>query len=187
MTRRRSSTARYARQQRRLRVFAKTAFIATVAGVLEGCSPEPRPPTAFSLGDPLDLGMFTLKARRMETVSSPPPVPLGSLRAQPGEKVIVVFVRWDGLAGLDALDRRVFIESFLEHRLAVVDEAGERTPAFHAMSSDLYHGMPGAFPEQEWVVVFHVWIDSREFTLLVEHPDPDPAGFELAAIPLARR
>lgn len=187
MTRRKSSTARCASRNLRLRGFAKTALIATVASVLEGCSPEPSPPTLFSLGDSLDLGMFTLKARRMETVSNPPPVPLGSLHAQPGEKVIVLFVRWDGLAGLEALDRRVFIESFLEHRLAIVDEAGERVSAFHAMSTDLYHGMPGAFPEQEWVVVFHVWIDSREFTLLVEHPDPGPADFKLAAIPLARR
>jgi hypothetical protein len=150
------------------------------------CRPEPKPPTRFSLGDPLELGMFTLKARRMETVASPPPVPLGSLSAQPGEKVIAVFVRWDGLDGLTPMDRRIFVESFLQHRLAVVDEADERTPAFHAMSAGLYHGMPGGLPEREWVVVFHVWVDSREFTLLVEHPDPDPTGFELAAIPLTR-
>ena len=185
MIKRRSSVGIFGSRPRRPSLTTAIA-VAAVSAASQACSPEPSPPTRFSTGDPLDLGMLTLKARRMETVSNPPPVPLGSLSAQPGEKAIAVFVRWDGLDGLEAFDRRVFVESFLEHRLAVVDEAGERTAAFNAMSADLYHGMPGAMPEQEWVVIFHVWIDSREFTLLVQHPDPGPSTFELAAVPLTR-
>lgn len=178
MTERRGSAGRS--RKRGPRVLTVVLAAATVGA----CEPESGQATLFALGQPLELGMFTIKARRMETVADPPPIPLGSLQAQPGEKVIAVFVHWAGLDGLEPMDRRVFIESFLEHRLTVVDEAGERAAAFHAMPADLYHGMPGQLSEQEWVVVFHVWVDSRDFTLLVVHPDPEPGGFEVAAIPL---
>jgi len=163
------------------------AWPAVAAIGLCACGGErPPEPTVFSLGSRIALPDFAIKVRRMETVARPPPNPLNSLRASPGEKVIAVFVHWEGLEDLEEWDAQTFIEAFIEGRFTVLDEAGERTPAFSAMPADLYHWMPTGFPQREWVAVFHVYEDSERFTLLVENPDPVPGGLAVAEIPLSR-
>jgi hypothetical protein len=45
-------------------------------------------------------------------------------------------------------------------------------------------GMIGGTVPHDWVVVFHVAEDAREFALLVENPEPDGGGPELARVDL---
>jgi hypothetical protein len=142
-------------------------------------------PTSFSLKEPIPLGTLVVSVSSAKVVTSPP-VPLSSLRAQPGEKVVAVFVTLEGLDAFEGLDRRSFAEKFLEGRSSLEDPAGRRTPAWHAMPKGLYHnfGDLGGTQSPDYVVVFHVPEESRDLTLLLENPEPGQGQPQLGAVEL---
>lgn len=146
-------------------------------------------PAAFPLGEPIPLGILELTVIRMEAVPSPPPVPLSILHAQPGDRVIVAYVEWDGLEGLAEQDRFYFVETFLEDRLTLVDAVGNEYRALSALTRPMYansdpRGMLGGTVPRDWVVVFHALEDERDFALLVEHPEPREGEPEVARVEL---
>lgn len=166
------------------RMACRFRLLAAMLVSLSACEAASQTPTPFDLRQPIPLGMLSIAVMRTETVPNPPFAPISSLMAQPGEKVVAVFVRWKGLEDLDQADQRVFIETFLEDRLSIVDEDGETYPAFSAMPLDIYQMSPGGYSPHDWVAVFHVWVDSQRYTVLVANPQPEAGGFTVAAIPL---
>ena len=79
----------------------------------------------------------------------------------------------------------MFLENFFTDRLAVVDSGGFEEPAFDAMPRPWYafHFSPGPLPH-DWAVIFHVWVDSGGYSLLIKHPSPEEGGFRVAAVTL---
>ncbi len=165
-----------------IRSFAASLCLAAVAG-LPACSTAERA-ASFRRGEEIPLGIFSLRVSDwVEAPSSR--VPLSSLRTPEGEKAIAVFVGWEGLDDLTDADRRHFVESFLEHSLELVDSEGFDADPVTAMPRDLYSA--SAFhleASPEWVVIFHVWVDSGGYSLRVRHPDPDKEKFDVAVVPL---
>jgi len=141
-------------------------------------------PTVFAPGQEIPLGELSLTVTGWEAVP-PGHAPISALRAAPGEKVIAVFVRWSGLPGRSDMERRVLLERFLERQARIVDDEGFQTTAFSAMARELYRlQAPVREAPSDWVVVFHVWIDSRNYKLLLAHPDPAQGGLRLAEVQL---
>lgn len=137
--------------------------------------------------DPISLGLLTVTVAGTEKVAPGLRAPVSSLAPQPGNQVIAVFVNWSGLGAFERRDRKQFVETFLEDRLALVDAAGARYKARHVMPRWLYYGhmASGSLPH-DWVVAFHVPEESHTFTLYVQNPDPQEGYPRLAAIGLDR-
>jgi hypothetical protein len=146
-------------------------------------------PAPFPRDEPIRLGPLELTVLELEPVPSPPPVPLSSLRAHPGARPLAVFVEWAGLDGMAESERSRFLESFLEEGVTLTDADGAEYRAMSALTRPMYsigdtRGMIGGTVPHDWVVVFHVAEDAREFALLVENPEPDGGGPELARVDL---
>jgi hypothetical protein len=179
VTRRLPSFSAVARSGRVVR-FVWLLAVAVACGGASG-------PTPFLLEETIPLGAFELEVVDFEPVPSTPPVPLNTLRAQPGDRVVVTFVEWDGLDGLAEPDRFRFVETFLEDRLTLVDGQGNEYRSLSAMTRPMYaggdtRGMLGGTVPKDWVAVFHVLEDATTFALLVEHPDPREGEPELARV-----
>lgn len=159
--------------------FASSLFLAIA---LAGCANERAVP--FAQGEEIPLRVLSLRVADWETV--PPSLPyLSPQRPPEGEKAIAVFVRWEGLEDYSPLDRRIFVESFLGHRLTLSDSDGYAYEAITAMPRDLYYGSSHDLDAPpDWVAIFHVWIDSGGYSLRVRHPDPGSEDFDVAVVEL---
>ena len=169
-----------------MRGFVSGALIG-IAVVTMGCGATDERVAEFQLSQQVPLGILNLAVTGWEEVRRPR-VPLGSLTAADGEKPIAVFVRWNGLDGYSEFDRRVFAERFLDGRLRLVDDEGYQYETRNAMPRALYLGrvdlMSNTHAPRDWVVVFHVWVDSHAYTLRVEHPSPGEDDFSVARVSL---
>jgi hypothetical protein len=109
-----------------------------------------------------------------------------------GEKGIVVYVSWSGLNAFDRTSRHNFIESFNEHRMSILDSAGNRYEPRGSYPVDFYEapqlntGLLGSGPLRDWVVTFTVPREAHSFTLLIENPDPREGQPHLASVALGR-
>lgn len=138
--------------------------------LLHACGGEPES-TPVPLGEPIAIGSDTLEIVGAETAPSPPP-PINIFRTRPHEKAFIVRAYWRGLRHLDLMERVIFAEEFLESRLMVEDQAGDRRAPVSAMQGSLVSMMDPGTDWQNWAVVFHVFEDARSPTLFVENPDP---------------
>lgn len=162
--------------------FLALTLVLTVAG----CAPGSPTVAPFSLREAIPLGILDLSVTRWDELQSTRS-PLGSLHPPEGEKPVVVFLRWDGLDEFAELDRRVFVEAFLEDRLTLVDSDGFEYETVNAMPEPLYRMSSAMNPmsaPRDWVAVFWAWVDSDGYSLRVEHPEPDPDGFDFAVVEL---
>lgn len=150
-----------------------------------GCGGGEPPPRAFARREPVPLGPLTVRVTGSEEVTGSPAVPLNTLYAEAGRKVVVVFVTWSGMEALAPPDRARFVESFLTGRSSVVDREGYEYRAIAAMPLPLYTGS-GTFGAlvQDWVLVFHPWVESRGMEVRFVRPDSGPGGFRVASVPL---
>ena len=168
----------------RMRRIALAAALLALGFTPIACNVASEPPTVFDPAQEIPLGELSLSVTGWETVPEKH-APISVLRAAPGEKVIAVFVRWSGLATSSDLDRRLFLERYFESHAKVVDDAGFVCRAFDSMPRELYRFQPfSRHAPPDWVIVFHVWIDSQNHTLLLEHPDPAASGVRRAAVQL---
>jgi hypothetical protein len=150
-----------------------------------GCVDAVERSASFSLREEISLGIITVEVRGWEEVPNLH-APINSLRAPAGEKAIAVFVRWSGLDDYAEQDRQAFARSFLSNRLRLRDSEGFEVEAIDAMAKGIYHflGPVGSAP-RDYVVIFHVWVDSEGLTLCLQHPDPQEEGFDVAIVTLA--
>lgn len=166
---------------------AKGRLTWLVAATAIACSGDAKITAPYVLGQEIDLGIITVSVTQWEDASGTSS-PLGSLHPPEGEKPVVVFVRWRGLSAYGELDRRIFVENFFADRLTLTDSDGFEYEALGAMPKNLYQlsvqpGLGTAAPP-DWVVVFWAWVDSRDYRLRIEHPDPAEDGFDVAVIDL---
>ena len=152
---------------------------------LVSCESRDVEPVSFVRSQDISFGILDLRVTGWEVVPASH-APIVSLSAPPGEKAIVVFIRWKGLDQYADFDRRTFVRSFLSHRTRIIDGDGFEYRAISAMPRELYHFTePASLAPREWAVVFHVWVDSAHYTVLLEHPEPANGGFRVAAIILS--
>lgn len=141
-------------------------------------------PRQASLGDEIAIGPYSLTVLRARHAPDPPP-PISTFRTERGKKGVVVFIRWGRLdSELDAMHRLAFIENVLERQLAVADADGRRSRVTGAMQDALMHMEDPGSDWRHWVTVFHVPIDSRHLTLLVDNPEPRGDQPRRIAVPL---
>ena len=153
-----------------------------LCGVL-GCALEERA-ASFKLREKIPFGVFEVSVEGWERVGEAH-APISSLRAPEGEKTIAVFVVWSGLESYEESDRRVFAEAFLHDRLNLVDADGLDYRSVSAMPREVYDFSNHAEPmPRDWVVVFHVGVESHAYTLRLRHPDPDNKDFDVALVQL---
>jgi len=71
-------------------------------------------------------------------------------------------------------------------RTTLSDAAGSLTKDGHAMPKGLYYGFGdmGGGQSSDFVIVFQVPKESRDFTLLAENPEPQEGQPQLAAVAL---
>lgn len=168
--------------------FVRTAGTSLLLAACLACGGAAKP-TPIPRDEPISLGILELTVSELEPVPIPPPVPLNTLRAQPGDRAIVVFVEWAGLDDLAEPDRFRFVETFLEDRLTLVDESGNEYRALSSLTRPMYasgdtRGMLGGTVPHDWVVVFHVAEAARNFALLVENPEPREGEPQVARVDL---
>lgn len=155
------------------------ALTATVIG----CQNPPPRSASFSVGEEIPLGLMRVTVDRIEQAARV--APLRSLDPPAGEKAVAVWVRWSGLGDFEEAARQTFAETVLRHRLQIVDSEGLEYPAINALEPELYHWSGRPVPAgRTRVVIFWVGVDSDEFTLRIEHPDPREEDFEVALVPL---
>ena len=165
-----------------MRSFAASLCLVAVAG-LPACATRDHS-ASFKLGEEIPLGILSLRVSDSEVVPSSR-APLQSLSALSGERAIAVFARWEGLVDFGELDKRQFVESFLEHRVTLVDSDRFSYDVIKAMPRDLYYGSAYAFEASpDWVVIFYVWVDSSGYSVRIRHPDPGNEGFNVAVVSL---
>jgi hypothetical protein len=168
-----------------MRISAEASLACLLLAALAlGCESGAERSATFAMKQEIPLGIIAVTIMDWEEVGQIHP-PLSSLDAPEGEKSVAVFVRWRGLDEYAEMDQRQFVESFLEHRLTLIDSEGYEAPGFHAMPKALYHSskMRG-FAPRDWAVIFHVWVDSQGYVLRVRHPDPGEEDFHVAVVPL---
>ncbi len=148
-----------------------------------GCQNPTSRSSSFALGEEIPLGLMQVTVNRIEQAARV--APLRSLDPPAGEKAIAVWVRWSGLQDFEETARQTFAETVLHHRLRIIDSAGLDYPAINALEPEFYHwtGRPGPAGRTR-IVIFWVGVDSEEFTLRIEHPDPGEGDFEVALVPL---
>lgn len=174
------------RPGRRMRAFARSAAVSLVI-LSAACQGAEERSASYRLRQEIPLGIISLWVDQWQEVHDTSS-PLGSLHPPEGEKVVVVFVRWDGLDDFaSAMDRRVFVESILTHRLTLVDSDGFAYDDPTAMTRNLYQMSASASPTgapADWAVVFWAWVDSEGYSLHVEHPNPEKGDFDVAIVEL---
>lgn len=175
------------RPSRRMRVSAERQLVWFIAVAVLACTGDEESSAPYPLGEEIDLGIISVSVTQWAEVRGTSS-PLGSLHPPEGEKPVVVFVRWRGLDQYTELDRRVFVDAFLSDRLVLVDSDGFQYKALGAMPKDLYQlsvqpGLATAAPP-DWVVVFWAWVDSEDYALHIEHPDPGEGEFDVAVVEL---
>jgi hypothetical protein len=148
-----------------------------------GCGSAPERSRAFVVGEEIPLGILSVTVDRIEQAARV--APLVALDPPAGEKAKAIWVRWSGLGDFEERARQTFAATVLRHRLRIVDSGGFDYPAITALEPELYHwsGRPGPAGRTR-VVIFWVPVDSEEYTLLIEHPDPGEDDFEVALVPL---
>lgn len=172
-----------------MRVFVKRGLTWLIAAVVLGCGGDgdTKSSTQFTLREEIPLGIINVSVTQWEEARETSS-PLSSLRPPEGEKPIAVFVRWRGLDEFREFDRRTFVEALLSDRLTLVDSDGFEHAALTAMPKDLYQftaqAGSGKTAPPDWVVVFWVWVDSRDYELHVEHPNPGEGDFDVAVVDL---
>ncbi len=149
-----------------------TSLAPIVVATLQACGGQPEA-TRASFGQPIAVGPYVLEVTGAEPGPEPPP-PVNVFRTREDEKNLVVYVYWRDLAGLEPAERRVFAQKFLESRLTVVDQRGDRRQPVTAEPKDLLMSMSVSDDWRNWAVVFHVFRDATSPTLVVENPDPQP-------------
>jgi hypothetical protein len=153
----------------RTRRLAAVLLVAGASLLAFACTKEP--PRQIAMGDEIAVGPYAFRVLRARNAPSPAP-PISTFRSQPGKKGVVVFVSWETLSDMDQMRRLVFVESFLENQLSIVDSEGKHTEAFGAMQERLMFMEDPGSNWRNWVVVFHVPDESRDLTLLVKNPEP---------------
>ncbi|MHC4108912.1 MAG: hypothetical protein ACYSTY_12590, partial [Planctomycetota bacterium] len=103
-----------------------------LAALALGCESGAERSATFAMKQEIPLGIIAVTIMDWEEVGQIR-ASLGSLDAPEGEKSVAVFVRWRGLDEYAEMDQRQFVESFLEHRLTLIDSEGYEAPGFHAM------------------------------------------------------
>jgi hypothetical protein len=167
------------------RTFAEAGSACLVlAAMALGCGSGAERSATFAIKQEIPLGIISVTVMGWEEVPQIHP-PFHSLDAPAGEKAIAVFARWRGLDEYAERDQGHFVESFLQHRLKIIDSEGYEASAINAMPRALYDSfeMRGLAP-RDWVVIYHVWVDSQGYTLQVRHPDPGEEDFHVAVVPL---
>jgi hypothetical protein len=170
-----------------MRVFVDRTLTWLIAVVVLGCGGDEESLAQYALREEIDLGIISVSVTQWEEVHGTSS-PLGSLHPPEGEKPVAVFVRWRGLKEYAEFDRRTFVEAFLNDRLTLVDSDGFEYAALTAMPKNLYQlsaqaGSGNAAPP-DWVIVFWSWVDSRDYKLQIEHPDPGEGDFDVAVVEL---
>lgn len=141
-------------------------------------------PREVALGDDIEVGPYAFRVLHARNAPDPPP-PLSTFRTRPGKKGIVVFVNWTRLGvDWDAQQRWLFVESFIESQLSVVDSEGRRTEVAGVLPERLFYMQEPGANWRDWVVVFYVPDESRDLTVLVENPEPREGQSRLTAVPL---
>ena len=167
------------------RTFAEAGSACLVlAAMALGCGSGAERSATFAIKQEIPLGIISVTVMGWEEVPQIHP-PFHSLDAPAGEKAIAVFARWRGLDEYAELDQRQFVESFLQHRLKLIDSEGYEASAISALPKALYDSfeMRDVAP-RDWVVIYHVWVDSQGYTVQVRHPDPGEEDFDVASVSL---
>ena len=167
------------------RAFAEVGFgCLLLAAMALGCGSGAERSATFTIKQEIPLGILSVTVMGWEEVPQIHP-PFHSLDAPSGEKAIAVFARWRGLDEYADLDQRQFVESFLQHRLKLIDSEGYEASAISALPKALYDSseMRGLAP-RDWVVIYHIWVDSQGYTVQVRHPDPGEEDFDVASVSL---
>ena len=171
---------------RPMRAFVERTLTWLIAAVVLGCGADEELLAPHALREEIDLGIISVSVTQWHEVRGTSS-PLGSLHPPEGEKPVAVFIRWRGLNEYTEFDRRTFVEAFLSDRLTLVDSDGFEYAAPTAMPKDLYQlsaqASLGPAPP-DWVVVFWAWVDSRDYKLHIEHPDPGEGDFDVAVVEL---
>lgn len=151
------------------------------------CGGDQGPLASYTLGEDIELGIITVAVTQWEEVHRTSS-PLAALRPPAGEKPVAVSVRWRGLAEYAEFDRRTFVEAFLSRRLTLVDSENFQYDALTAMPKDFYEftaqAGSGKTAPPDWVIVFWTWVDSQDYQLHIEHPDPGEGDFDVAVVEL---
>lgn len=170
-----------------MRAFAEKTLICLIAAVVLGCGGDDGTSAQYALRQEVPLGIISVSVTQWEEVSGAS-APLRSLRPPEGEKPVAVFVRWRGLDEYGEFDRRTLVEAILNNRLTLVDSDGFEYSPLTAMPKDIYQftaqAGSGKTAPPDWVVVFWAWVDSRDYELHIEHPDPGKGGFDVAVVEL---
>jgi hypothetical protein len=172
-----------------MRVFVERTLTWLIAAVVLGCGGDGDSESSeqFVLREEIPLGIISVSVTQWEEVRGSSS-PLQSLRPPEGEKPVAVFVRWRGLDEYGEFDRRSFVEAFLSHRLTLVDSDGFEYAAPTAMTRDIYQfsaqAGSGKTAPPDWAVVFWAWVDSRDYELHIEHPNPGEGDFDVAVVEL---
>lgn len=170
-----------------MRAFVERTLTWLIATVVLGCGGDKEPPAQYALGQEIPLGIISVSVTQWADARGTS-APLRSLRPPEGEKPIAVFVRWRGLDEYGEFDRRTFVEAFLSDRLTLVDSDGFEYAALTAMPKDIYQftaqAGSGKTAPPEWAVVFWAWVDSRDYELHIEHPNPEEGDFDVAVVEL---
>jgi hypothetical protein len=162
-----------------MRVFVERTLTWLIAAVVVGCggNGDSESSAQYALKEEIPLGIISVSVTRWEEVRGTSS-PLRSLRPPEGEKPVVVFVRWRGLDEYAEFDRRTFVEALLSHRLTLVDSDGLDIYQFSAQAGS------GKTAPPDWAVVFWAWVDSRDYELHIEHPNPGEGDFNVAVVEL---
>ncbi len=154
-----------------------------VVCVAFGCARQERT-ASFPLREKIPFGVLAVSVDGWEEVGDAH-APLSSLRTPEGEKAVAVFVGWSGLEPYAESDRQAFAEEFLRGHLKLVDSEGFDYRSVTAMPREQYYfsGHASSMP-RDWVVVFHVWVDSRGYTLRLSHPNVGKESFDVAVVSL---
>lgn len=170
-----------------MRAFVERTLTWLIATVVLGCGGDKEPPAQYALGQEIPLGIISVSVTQWADARGTS-APLRSLSPPEGEKPIAVFVRWRGLDEYGEFDRRTFVGAFLSDRLTLVDSDGFEYAALTAMPKDIYQftaqAGSGKTAPPDWVVVFWAWVDSRDYKLHIEHPDPGEGDFDVAVVEL---
>ena len=168
--------------------FARVAVVASALSFailfFMACTADPEP-TPFSLKSPIPIGPYEVTAKRVRRA-----VDGFTHKVGPGEKGIAVYLSWTGLDAFDRASRYHFIESFNQNRMRILDSLGNTWKPYGTYPVDFYEapqrntGLFGSARLRDWVVAFTVPKRARNFTLLIENPDPREGQPRLARVSL---
>ena len=162
--------------------FGNFALIALAAGFLPAACSESEP-VVYAVGEPIPLILFELRVVKTESVPNLHPY-ARRIYLRDGEKAVAVHVSVSGLDGYEYPG--MIVIPFLQAKLYVVDDVGDRYSADDAVSRREYMGHLPTMAEswRNFVIIFIVHEDSRALVLHIEHPEPPDGGSGLLAVPL---